>query len=413
MAIENSTNSSCYSSLSSVEKAIENKDVKAARKQLNELKENILNEEQKKSFNEQKKAYESEIKYIEERITENDNEIDKLGNIINDLKNVTFSNKFDIVTYGALISSVIFLLLNCVLYLLTVNLSPETFFSLVTVFPITGGLLSYFEIRKMKKIVKEKYGITNEKDIQNKMLDYEIKKNILYERNNIYNKVLNTLKEKYEKLLLDGKPISLEHKVNDKEEMNTNNIRSTKIINNNINDLRAKLLDCFLEVDKMTEKTTLKEANNKYRDTYGLLGAFTGVETFSKILFWFTIISAYASLSYGTPPILLFAGLGLSTIGAYLKSYGIKSRIKTIKRRLERLNILKFKYKELEEEKDKQLRDDFEKQVFLTEQELIKERIDYNYSERKKKEFDIKHPELCRDEVLEQTQEGQMVLRLG
>ncbi|MBR4177929.1 MAG: hypothetical protein IKR57_01105 [Bacilli bacterium] len=381
---------------------------------IDEIEENRKKkEEETKVFNDQKEAYEFEIDRIKQLIGRNDKEIDNLEIDIHNLRITTFENKLELRCAVTGFSTVIPVFVLGLTKTFITSMSLQTFGLILGGSLLGTNLLLSRRFNKNKKLLKEKFNISKEDEIQEKKLELEIKKHVLEERKEVYKQILNNLEEEYDVLCQNGIPYDFEHKLNNEEEMNTNNIRSTRIIKNSIYSLEAEFEKILRDFDKINETNAAIDidANKKSIFDFGSLFEYT----FAPFMYCALLILMAQFFDYQPSLGMILGTVGFSGLLGSLKIYAIKRRLKAIKKKLEELKIIKPKYKEVYEMKQYEKTKTCFNECLNIEKQLIIENSELKYSERKKKEFEECHKELYipeMTEIIEQTNGQVMTLEM-
>lgn len=397
-------------SICKIENDIVNKDAKSAREHYNEFIDIKLTNEQLKTFNDQTTAYEQEINKIEKIIKNNEAVVHNLDIDIHNLKICSFENKLELRLASTLATTLIPIIASIILFASNINISILGNIALFGV-PLLGvNALLTKKFSKNKKYLINDFNIASEEEVQDKSLELRIKQKVLIERNKTYERILEQLKFEYGELCAKGVPIKFEHKLNDEEEMNTNNIRGSRIIKNSIYTLEAEQEKHLREMDKLNEILSIKDINENSK----VFMDFKDVFEYGFTPFMFSSLSTVALAVVGKPiPFWLFGTcVGVGVFTGSLKLHGIRNKVKAIKRKIKELKLKEYRYKEVAERKEMLERQLNQEKIFEYEKAIIRENIELNYSERKKQEFEDSHRELYREETIAQIEEKPMVLKM-
>lgn len=372
--------------------------------------QDYLSNEQKNAYEDQKTAYKSEIKRFEDQISKNEAEIMELNRNLHNLEITTFSKKLELL-YGATLGSAVISFFPVILVVFGyANIMPIVYGATFGASMLISNSFLLRRFYKNKKNLKEELNISTEEEIQDKRIELELKKEVLEQRNEIYNTIVEKLEIEYDELCESGIPREIEQKVFNEEEVNTNNVRGTRMIKNSIYTLEAEQEKHFREMDKMNMISSIKNIRSNSKIILGFDDIFE--YGFSPFFILALMLILGIQLEFPFSPWLLLLPIGAGTLFSSLKLHSINNRFKAIKRKFKELCIKKYRYKELEERKELERKSQIEYAIYSREKELINENIELKYSERKKQEFEYSHRELYREETIEQVEEKPMVLKM-
>ncbi len=287
--------------------------------------------------------------------------------------------------------------------------SLPVFIFLLSSTAISSNIYISYVIKENKKRLLKDYGISNEEEIQNKMLDAELNIESLKKRNNFIEKyIMNKIYD-----------ISINKKkkeINSNPESNIVNVRTSRDIKKSIFEIESKIESIYRMIDKEnSEKYLINEFNN-YTD-YKIDGSCLSLLATSTV----TIFALYLLLTLTPIASLSIAGYVASSsllsgviLGA-LKHKFMKKRKNEILKRMEEFNIRVYKDHVLNLEKYLFYNLDLNElsdEIISLEKELIEEKNNLKIEEEKERESIKRRNNLNQSSFLENINEKQLKLKM-